>query len=353
MNKVLITGLGVAKELGICETCNLNFSWLVNNPSTILWADQLYIPQASFEAQIANKEQKNEKIIGMFLEMAEEHGIINKLNITDMYQKAVGDQIYQKMLVDSQTLLKTFPEVIRKGNEGVPDEILIGDEGYCGAWISSIYAGMRVAKDIGANCLFSKREHTFLKYLYGLDANRINGHMINNVYTEVFSLYMPEKLAVHSYAFTDEERCEQCVHYEQCKENYLSDTEKALEKMFKWREYDELQQAKEEINKIILLKNDISSQKDIDDVVKEFKGRQDKINRNINKRFPKIERWTRMTTVLATPITIASAISGHIPLTIGGAVATGVAQATENLLEIYKSKNNWVGFVNDMKNDAI
>lgn len=60
-----------------------------------------------------------------------------------------------------------------------------------------------------------------------------------------------------------------------------------------------------------------------------------------------------MTTVLATPITIASAISGNIPLTIGGAVATGVAQATDNLLEIYKSKNNWVGFVNDMKNDAI
>lgn len=114
-----------------------------------------------------------------------------------------------------------------------------------------------------------------------------------------------------------------------------------------------MQQAKEEINKIILLKNDISSQKDIYDVVKEFKGKQDKINRNINKRFPKIERWTKMTTVLATPITIASAISGNIPLTIGGAVATGVAQATENLLEVYKSKDNGVGFINDMKNDAI
>ncbi len=353
MNKVLITGLGVANELGICESCNLNFSWLVNNPSTILWADQLYIPQASFETQIANKEQKNEKIIGMFLEMAEERGIISKLNIADMYQKTVGDQIYQKMLTDSQTLLATFPEVIKKGDERVPNEILIGDEGYCGAWISSIYAGMRVARDIGANCLFSKREHTFLKYLYGLDANRINGNIINNVYTEVFSLYMPEKLAVHSYAFTDEEHCKHCVHYERCKENYLTDTEKAFEKMFKWREYDELQQAKEEINKIICLKNDISSQKDIDDVVKEFKGKQDKINRNINKRFPKIERWTKMTTVLATPITIASAISGNIPLTVGGAVATGVAQATENLLEIYKSKNNWVGFINDMKNDTI
>ncbi len=40
-------------------------------------------------------------------------------------------------------------------------------------------------------------------------------------------------------------------------------------------------------------------------------------------------------------------------MTVGSAVVTGIAQATENILEIYKNKNNWVGFVNDMKNDAV
>lgn len=349
MNKVLITGLGIANELGICEPCSLDFSWLINNPSTLLWADQLYIPQSSFDAQISLEDQKTEKIISMFLGMAEKQGIISKINLVDIYQENVGAEIRKKVSKDSQTLLNTFPEVIRKGRKGVPDEIFIGDEGYCGAWMASIYASMRVARDIGANCLFSKREHTFLKYLYGLDVNSYNGIATNNVYSEIFSLYMPEALAIHNYAFADEERCEICIHYEQCKKNYLFDTEKALEKMFKWREYDELQQAKEEIDKILKLKNDISSQKDVDDIIKEFKEKQDKINRNINKRFPKIERWTKMTTVIATPITIASALTGNIPLTIGSAVVTGVAQATENLLDIYKSKNNWVGFVNDMK----
>ena len=57
-----------------------------------------------------------------------------------------------------------------------------------------------------------------------------------------------------------------------------------------------------------------------------------------------------MTTIFATPITIVAAITGNTPLTIGGAVTTGVAQVTENILELYRSKNNWVGFVNDMKN---
>ena len=138
-----------------------------------------------------------------------------------------------------------------------------------------------------------------------------------------------------------------------CKESYLCDTEQALKKMFKWRDYDELQQAKEEINKIIVLKNEVSSQNDINDIIREFKVRQDRINRNIYNRFPKIKRWTKTTMVLATPLTIASAISGNIPMTVGSAVVTGIAQATENILEIYKNKNNWVGFVNDMKNDAV
>lgn len=35
MNKVLVTGLGIAREFGICDSCNLDFSWLANNPSTI------------------------------------------------------------------------------------------------------------------------------------------------------------------------------------------------------------------------------------------------------------------------------------------------------------------------------
>lgn len=350
MNKVLVTGLGIAKDIGICESCNLDFSWLINNPSVLLWADQLIMPTASFEAEIARKDEKSEKVISLFLKMADKAEMISKVNLSELYQEKVSDDIYKQMMKDKERLISTFPQVIKSGDERVPDEILIEEQGFCGPWMSSIYASIRVANDLDANCLFSKREHTFLKYLYGLDAPQIGGNAISNVYNEVFSLYMPELNHVHSYAFTEEERCVECAHYEECKDNYLYDTQTMLEKIMKWREYDELQQAKEEINKIIKVKNDLCSENDIKDVVNQFKERQDKINKNINKRFPKIERWTKMTTVVATPITIASAISGNIPLTIGSAVATGVAEMTEQLMEVYRSKNNWVGFVNDMKN---
>ena len=349
MNKVLITGLGIAKDIGICESCNLNFSWLIHNPSVLLWADKLVMPAASFEAEISRKEEKSEKVISLFLEMADKADLISKINLAELYQEKVSDDIYAQMMRDREKMIAMFPHTIRKGQEGVPDEIMIEEQGFCGPWMSSIYASIRVANDLDANCLFSDREHTFLKYLYGLEAPQIGGSAIGKAYSEVFSLYMPELMPVHSYAFSEEEICEECVHYDDCRDNYLYDTQTTLTQIMKWRDYDELYQAKEEIGKIIKVKNELSSEADIKDIVRQFKERQDRINKNINKRFPKIERWTKMTTVVATPITIASAISGNIPLTIGSAVVTGVAEMTEHLLEIYKSKNNWVGFVNNTK----
>ena len=350
MNKVLITGLGTARDLGICDACHLDFTWLYKNPSVLLWADELCIPQSAFDIEKARYESKTEKVISMFLSMAEESGTIHKVDFASMYEEKDGDQIYEKMLKESQSLIETFPGTIKKGSEQVPDEIIIEDEGYCGVWMASLYASLRFAKDMNANCLFGEREHNFLKYLYGLDIKRRRDNAINSVYNEIFSLYMPESLAAHQYAFTDEEQCERCVHYTECKTSYLTDTEKSIKRMLEWRDYDELQQAKEEINKIICIKNEILSINDVNDVIKQFREKQNKVNKNINKRFPKIKRWTKMTTVLATPVTIASAITGNIPLTIGSAVATGIAQATDSVMDVYESKHNWVGFVKELEN---
>lgn len=349
MNKVFVTGLGSGNALGICETCSLNFSWLANNPSTLLWADKICLPKKSYEFHKNLTDKKQQKVISLFLNMAEQYDLIDKIDLSQMYDNTLGEKIYTETEILSSELIKQFPQSVQKGDPNVPGELLIENEGYCGAWMASIQLDMKVAEDIGANCLFSKREHNFLKYLYGLNADKCTGMAINSAYNEIFTLYLPENIAIHNYAFTNEERCQQCKKYVQCKDGYLIDTEKSIEKMLKWREYDELYRAKEEIDKIIKTKNQVVSINDVDDMVKQFKERQLKINQNINKRFPKIERWTKMTTVMATPVTIASAITGNIPLTIGSAVSTGLAQVVENLMDVYKSKNNWVGFINSMK----
>ena len=122
------------------------------------------------------------------------------------------------------------------------------------------FASVKVADDLGANCLFSKREHIFLKYMYGIENVALRRGYKNKVYEEIFSLYMPEGLVIHNYAFNDEKQCESCGNYGECKSGYLEMTERAFEKMFKWRDYDEIYQAKQEIEKIIKLKSQIISE---------------------------------------------------------------------------------------------
>lgn len=349
MNRVLVPGLGSASDLGICASCNLNFSWLLNNLSSLLWVDEICVPQKAYQNAKTADEEKADKVISLFLGIVEDEGLIYEVDLTAMYQRETGDNIYTKMLSDSTSLIKNFPNTIRIGDPAVPDELIIEDYHYCGARMASICLDVKLAGDLGANCLFGKSEHTYLKYLYGLNLNTVVNSGTRNAYSEIFSLYLPENLGVHQYAFWDEEYCLTCKKYERCNKQYLGDTEDAIRKMLTWRNYDELHQAKEEIDKIIRIKGQISSENDIADVVKEFKEKQDRINRNINKRFPQIKRWTKMTTVLATPITIAAAVTGNTDLVVSSAVLTGVSQAAERLLEIYESKNNWVGFINSMK----
>lgn len=292
---------------------------------------------------------KEEKVISLFLDMVENHDLIHKIDLSSMYQKAVGSDIYSKMLADSTELLRTFPETVSVGEPGVPDEIIIEGQRYCGVRMAAICLNVKLACDLGANCMFGKSEHTYLKYLYGLNLNTVVNSGKSKAYSEIFSLYLPENMGIHQYAFWNEEMCVTCQNYEKCNETYLVETEDAIRKMITWRNYDEIHQAKEEIDKIIRIKGQVSTEKDIADVIKEFKEKQDRINRNINKRFPQIKRWTKMTTVLATPITIAAAITGNTDLVVGSAIAMGVSQATEGLLGVYESKNNWVGFINSMK----
>ena len=63
MNKVLITGLGTARDLGICDACHLDFTWLYKNPSVLLWADELCIPQSAFDIEKARNESSNIEIL--------------------------------------------------------------------------------------------------------------------------------------------------------------------------------------------------------------------------------------------------------------------------------------------------
>lgn len=89
---------------------------------------------------------------------------------------------------------------------------------------------------------------------------------------------MPENLGLHNYAFTSEDACIRCKHYDNCKSTYLGETEKAIKTVLEWRNYDEIQRAKEELDKIIKQKNNVTDKKSLEEIRRSYENRQNRIN---------------------------------------------------------------------------
>ena len=59
MSEVLITGLGIGKDFGVCDANNMNYRELLQNPHVLLWTERICLPQRDyFSNDILGKEYK-------------------------------------------------------------------------------------------------------------------------------------------------------------------------------------------------------------------------------------------------------------------------------------------------------
>ena len=342
MNKVLITGLGIGNSMDICDACNMDYSWLINNPATFIWADKICIPSNLFGYYSAENNAFS-SALKLIMDIADDNGLVDKISIPDSY-KIESEAIYSAAIKDASQICKHFPEAVERGNDHVPHEIMINGRMFCGPYIASIYASIKLANDIGANCLFNEDVNYFLKYRYGLEANKHIRQNEMRIYNEIFQALIPNEPILHEYAFRSEEQCKECVNIVRCKDSYLNEIEENLKTIIKWREYDEVYRAKEVISDLIWRKNSICSEEDIKEIISEFEAKKKAINSNIKKRFPSIRRWANLVAIVASPVTVYSALSGEAAVAAVSASLIGLSTAVEKATEVYKSRNNWVGF---------
>lgn len=347
MNRVFVSGLGNASDIGLCEACELNFSWIVNYPSVLIWCDEICLPKNALKAQKETKADKSDLFINLFLDLADNEKIIREIDLSPLREAGIDNVISNMVEKDSESLLN-YDSTVSRGNKNVPGEIVINGHGYCYPVQSSIYTSILSASLLNASCLFNKYEKDYLDKLY-----TVRNYMqpkLNHaaVFDEVFSLYLPENLDLHNYAFIKEDICKKCKHYDNCKSTYLFKAEKSIKKVLEWRNYDEIQRAKEELDQIIKQKNNITDSKSLEEIRRSYEARQEHINKKIRRVFPKIERWTKLATFIATPLIIATAaFSENIPLAIAGAAIPELAKSVEAGVDYYKSRHNWVGFINN------
>ena len=240
-----------------------------------------------------------------------------------------------------------FQKSIRLEEDESHRNFKIGSRGYCFPYVASIYAALELGEALDANCLFEPMDYEFLKYKYGLQMNAAVGNENVSALNKIFELYLPNTPILPYYVFAYSSRCAE-VECKKCEDTYLVDTEKFTKQILKWRDYDEIYRAKETIEKIIKNKQVLSGDVSIDEVKKEFLHRQNQVNRNIKKVFPMVKRWTNLTAIIATPLSILSAASGNLAATTAATSMLGLSKAADESMKYYESKNKWVGFINSM-----
>ena len=256
MNKVLVTGLALGFDSGLCSACNFDFDWLLNYPSILLWVDKIYIAQKIWDVvQSGNVPNTNDypelnKGLKLIFEMLKNEGLIEIFKPTVILDRNLVQRITKQIKIDRSELVTAFPKHITQGKDNkVPGQIIIDGEEYCSPDLYTTYASLIVAKSLNAQCLFNDHTYNYLKYKFGLNS-RSSQIKSGNVETfqNVFSAYLPNEIVVSGPM---SKKCLDCNNLESCRQKYLSLVEADFKRILKWRDYDEIQQLKGVVDKII------------------------------------------------------------------------------------------------------
>lgn len=350
MNKILMTGLALCNinEDDSCKVCNYDYSWIFNHPSVLLWSDKIiltpFVKKVIDECIYPDPKRPLPKAIKILFDILDSSNLLEIHKANDILSPEREEQIFNQVDSDRELLAKEFPETVKVKDDEMPGQLFIGSHGYCRAKVKAIYIALILARSWKANCLFSPEDYEYLRFRLGI--KKIPQKTSNNYiesFETIFRSFLPNLPLIPHYAYGSD--CVACEHDVVCAKTFLNDLEKNTFEMLKWRSYDEIIQLRCIIQDIV---NKYNTPDEIDprEIFRSFKKKEIKMNKLINKLFPKIKRWTNLITVTSIPFAVTGLAMGNSLLTLSGAAFAGGAKMTSEILELIENKNKWVGFVN-------
>lgn len=352
MNKILMTGLALGIDTGPSQAINFDYSWLIINPSSLVWADKILISKIIWDVSSSGKwpseSPKMAKSLKMIFEILKNEGIIEIVNPAEILIPDISEAIMKEVEKDSKLLPKVFPNHIKSGSENVPGEILIDNCSYCSVHIWTIYASILLSRAWNAQCLFNPHDLHFCKYKFGIKAfpKEVEPGKILG-FSNIFNAYIPDYTIFPEYVLEKEVRCSTCEHEEKCKSSYLSKLENNIKNVLNLRNYDEIQQLKAVINEIIKKRNKSGGIIDPDDIFNDFQRMKKRINRQIKLIFPQVKRWSNIIALLSIPVVVAGVSSSYPLITLGGLALAGLSKASKEIVDLLSSKYSWIGFISN------
>lgn len=338
---LLTTGLAMmcTETFGIS---NIDITWLVKNPSTILWADSIFLTKYMEESLSRRDNCPFGKGLNLIFENLEENDIVKFKNSKNVFNDNVSEKLDEKITEDLTQLQKDNQLNIRIDEHcDEPDNIFIDEKPYCFPELRSIYASLLISEKWDAKCLFSDRSLNFLKYKIS-SSSFLEFHSTSNSFDNIFSLHLPDlPLLPNCYSLNSSSRC---IKKEGSELDYLSNIESNLATYLDLREYDEINQIKDVIFDINKKINSEENLCDSDLLLKEYQEIRSQTHKTMHTWFPKIRKWSNYSMLVCPLATTYGFLTGSSLLTGIGIAMAASNQLVEFSLNHIENKNKWVGF---------
>ncbi len=338
---ILLTGLALGNESGLCPCSNIHTEWLFTNPQDLLWVDSIVVTRR--EKEIIDAYGRSKKPYARAVEL-----IFQYLNQAKTIQ-IIDDSIITESDVENikQQVVDDIGQICPEYLEGEEHTFLYQNHHYCQPALNALYAGICLSYKLGTTISLDSMESDYFRSLFALKYNAKSKSGKNVYVGELLKSYLPEiDLGHHILYESSHKECGICAKEKDCKTNYLSQIEQQIKQIILYRERDEVRQLCETIDEVI--DNDYSNAtiKDIELYKKQIEEIAFAKQQKMRRAFREYNKWKPLVTCASVGLTVAG-LAGKTELGVAG-VGLGIF---EKLLSQYaesiQKKNSWVNLVTD------
>lgn len=340
---ILVTGLVLGKETQICSCNNVNFGWLFSQSTDLLWADNVVVTENEMAViKDQSKEQPYMKAVDIIFSKLYDAGIVKVIPDSEI-DSEIAEELSAR-LTNDLSLLSDIIEVSDNENDPI---MTIGESHFCFPSLWTFYASIYLSFYHNVNFALSSDEFVFLKELiprkYGkyIEESRTKVAM-----QEVLGLYLPAINIGHPYLFEDKvTRCLSCAHNNNCQDDYLKQIEKQVDKVLEYRQYDEIRQLCEVLDKLCARKSSYGTILTGDELWTDLQEEAKIQERKAYKVLKQISKWRRISTYASIGLGAASFISPYFGLS--SAVPAAASQFLSDKEKKIKKDASWINFVSN------
>lgn len=307
----------------------------------LLWADKVIVTQNEWKEIIRDKDSAKGKAVKLVFERLQAEGLVQIIS-----DAVISPSRAETILKNIETDLEYIEDLYTESEDEHDPTMKIGQFQFCVPSLWTLYAAIELSWIYNASFSLEQNE---LAYLMALIPGKFEKEILagrNLAIDEVLSLYLPSVKLGHSYLIDSEQgRCSECVHMDNCSSNYLVQIEKQIESILAFRQYDEIRMTCEVMDKICersMMQGHVLTGDELWDDLQEEAA---KTKKAIKRKLPKIKLWSKISSYVSIGLGAASFLNPI--LGASAAIPAVVGQCLSSYGENIKKESSWVNFVNN------